>query len=285
MSGPVSRTFRSHRLRLHYLDWENDGAPAIILVHGGNDHARSWDFIAEQLRADYRILALDLRGHGDSDWSSDGHYSLTANAIDLAELIRHEQLAPATIVAHSYGAMTALHHAALFPEQVARLVAIEGIVTRSQTDGSVRERIRTHYDRQRTFIERPAPRYATIGDAAARMQVTNPRLSAEMAHHLALHGTRPTAEGGYSWKFDPLVRLRTPVDLSPQEEFGLYAEITCPVLLLQGDESGFRIDADDARAKAIADARLVTLERAGHWVQHDRLDGVTEAIRGFLSPA
>ncbi|MDH7638677.1 alpha/beta fold hydrolase [Sphingomonas oryzagri] len=285
MSAPVSREFRSRRLRLHYLEWGNDDAPTIILVHGGNDHARSWDFVADRLRGDYRIFAPDLRGHGDSDWSPDGHYSLTANAIDLAELIRHERLAPATIVAHSYGAMTALHHAALFPEQVARLVAIEGIVTRSQTDETVRDRIRTHYDRQRAFIDKTAPRYATIEDAAARMKVTNPRLSAEMAHHLALHGTRPGADGGHSWKFDPLVRLRTPIDLSPEEEFGLYAQIACPVLMLQGDESTFRIGPDDPRAGAIPDGRLVTLEGAGHWVQHDRLDGVVEAIRGFLSPA
>ena len=285
MSGPVSREFRSRRLRLHYLEWARRDAPTIILVHGGNDHAHSWDFVAGHLRNDYRILALDLRGHGDSDWSPDGHYSLTANAIDLAELIRHEQLAPATIIAHSYGAMTALHYAALFPEQVARLIAIEGIALRAQIDETVRERIRAYYDRQRAFIDKPAPRYATIENAAARMQITNPRLSMEMAHHLALHGTRPHAEGGYRWKFDPLVRLLTPVDLSPEEKFGLHARIGCPVLLLQGDESTFRIDRDDARAKAIAGARLVTLEGAGHWVQHDRLDGVVEAIRGFLSPA
>ncbi|WP_454887019.1 alpha/beta fold hydrolase [Sphingomonas oryzagri] len=285
MSGPVSRTFRSRRLRLHYLEWEHDDAPTIILVHGGNDHARSWDFVAERLRGAFRLLALDLRGHGDSDWSPDGHYSLTDNAIDLAELIRHEDLAPATIVAHSYGAMTAVHHAALFPEQVRRLVAIEGIITRSKTEEIVPERIRAWYDRQRAFIDKAAPRYATIEDAAARMLITNPRLSAEMAYHLAAQGTRLDAAGGHSWKFDLLARLRTPIDLSPEEEFALYSRIACPVLLLQGDESTFRIDPDDARVRAIADARLVTLEGAGHWVQHDRLAGVVEAIRDFVSPA
>ncbi len=64
--GPTSQSFISQRLRLNYVDWGNPGAPPLILVHGGRDHCRNWDWVAADLRRDYHIIAPDLRGHGDS---------------------------------------------------------------------------------------------------------------------------------------------------------------------------------------------------------------------------
>ena len=74
LTGPTSQTFVSQRLRLNYLDWGNPEKPLLMLVHGGRDHARSWDWVAEQLREDWHVVAFDHRGHGDSDWVSDGNY-------------------------------------------------------------------------------------------------------------------------------------------------------------------------------------------------------------------
>ena len=65
-SGPASRVFFSQRLRLHYVDWGNPAAPPLILLHGGRDHCRNWDWVASDLRRDYHVIAPDLRGHGDS---------------------------------------------------------------------------------------------------------------------------------------------------------------------------------------------------------------------------
>ncbi len=67
--GPTSRIYFSQRLRLHYVDWGNPDAPPLVLLHGGRDHCRNWDWVAEELRKDWHIIAPDLRGHGDSDWS------------------------------------------------------------------------------------------------------------------------------------------------------------------------------------------------------------------------
>src|SRR5262245_60405649 len=66
LQGPASQHYISHRLRLHYVDWGNEDAPPLLLVHGGRDHCRNWDWVAERLRKDWHILAPDLRGHGDS---------------------------------------------------------------------------------------------------------------------------------------------------------------------------------------------------------------------------
>src|SRR6516164_886165 len=75
-SGPTSRIYFSQRLRLHYVDWGNPGAPPVILLHGCRDHCRNWDWVATALRRDWHVLAPDLRGHGDSQWSPDGSYTL-----------------------------------------------------------------------------------------------------------------------------------------------------------------------------------------------------------------
>ena len=101
MPGPTSRHYISQRLRLHYVDWGNPEAPPLLLVHGGRDHCRNWDWVAQALRRDWHIICPDLRGHGDSNWSPDGNYSMSAFIYDLDQLIHQQKLAPVTIVAHS----------------------------------------------------------------------------------------------------------------------------------------------------------------------------------------
>ena len=86
-AGPTSRFYVSQRLRLHYVDWGNPDAPPLILLHGGRDHSRSWDWTAAALRNDWHVIAPDLRGHGDSAWSPDGAYMMPYFIHDLAQLI------------------------------------------------------------------------------------------------------------------------------------------------------------------------------------------------------
>ncbi len=126
-SGPTSRIYFSQRLRLHYVDWGNPTAPPLLLLHGGRDHCRNWDWVATALRRDWHVLAPDLRGHGDSQWSPDGSYSTAAYVYDLAQLIHQQELAPVTIVAHSLGGNIAIRYTGVYPDNVRRLVAIEGL--------------------------------------------------------------------------------------------------------------------------------------------------------------
>ena len=86
-AGPTSRVYFSQRLRLHYVDWGNPDAPPLILLHGGRDHCRNWDWVAADLRRDYHVIAPDLRGHGDSAWSASGHYTMANLIYDFAQLI------------------------------------------------------------------------------------------------------------------------------------------------------------------------------------------------------
>ena len=85
MPGPTSHTYFSQRLRLHYVDWGNPGKPPLLLVHGGRDHCRNWDWVAEALRDEWHIIAPDLRGHGDSQWSTDGSYTMAGSRYNQSQ--------------------------------------------------------------------------------------------------------------------------------------------------------------------------------------------------------
>ena len=126
-TGPTSQSFISQRLRLHYVAWKNADKPPLLLVHGGRDHCRNWDWTAEALRADWNVVAMDHRGHGDSEWVSDGNYTATDMVYDVVQMIRQLDKSPVTIVAHSMGGNVCLRVAALFPELVHKLVVIEGL--------------------------------------------------------------------------------------------------------------------------------------------------------------
>jgi predicted alpha/beta-fold hydrolase len=103
MSGPESRFYESQGLRLHYADWGNEEAPPLILIHGGRDHCRSWDAIARSLQPHFHVLAPDLRGHGDSDWTKGGSYALTEYVYDLTRLVQNIAERDVTIIGHSMG--------------------------------------------------------------------------------------------------------------------------------------------------------------------------------------
>ena len=95
--GPTSHYFYSQRLKLHYVDWGNPGKPLLVLIHGGRDHCRNWDWVAQALRGDYHIVAPDLRGHGDSEWARGSEYSMIDHVVDIAQLLAQLDLFPVTV--------------------------------------------------------------------------------------------------------------------------------------------------------------------------------------------
>jgi pimeloyl-ACP methyl ester carboxylesterase len=125
--GPTSHNYYSQRLKLHYVDWGNASSPPLLLIHGGRDHARNWDWVALALRHDYHIIAPDLRGHGDSEWARGGQYALIDYVLDIAQLLDQLQLFPITIIGHSLGGGIACQYSGIYPERVKRLVALEGL--------------------------------------------------------------------------------------------------------------------------------------------------------------
>ncbi|KCZ48059.1 MULTISPECIES: alpha/beta fold hydrolase [unclassified Hyphomonas] len=277
----------SQRLRLHYVDWGNEGAPTLILLHGGRDHCRNWDWVAQELRDDWHIIAPDLRGHGDSAWSSDGEYSPRANVYDLAQLIHQLNVGPVHIVAHSYGGNISLRYAGIYPDMVKKLVAIEGLgpsprMLSERSTVPPDKRMRDWIENKRAAAGRTPRKYATLEDAYKRMIEENSYLSAEQARHLTIHGISQNEDGTYSWKFDNYFRVMTPHDMPQDELEQLWANISCPTLLLYGEKSWASNPQEDGRLKHFRNAQVKLYKDAGHWLHHDKLDEFVDDLKAFL---
>ena len=285
--GPASHTYVSQRLRLHYVDWGNEGAPPLLLIHGGKDHCRNWDWVAEELSRDWHVIAPDLRGHGDSDWSPDGDYAINAYVYDLAQLIHQKKLAPVTIIAHSMGGLIALRYACLYPQNVAKLVSIEGLGHprmwyERQAKMRVEEQLREWIEQKRATAGRFPRRYDSLEEAYLRMKKENKNLSDEQAHHLTRHGMSQNEDGTYSWKFDNYVRFLNPIDLAREEDLRLWGNLRCPVRVLWGADSWVPGPWEDGLLEHFNDASLTVYDNAGHWLHHDQTAQFIAEMRAFL---
>lgn len=286
--GPTSHIYFSQRLRLHYAAWGDRDAPPLLLVHGGRDHCRNWDWVAEALRKDYHIIAPDLRGHGDSEWLKGGSYTQLDYVYDIAQLLSQTKMTPATIIGHSLGGSISLTYSGLYPETVSKLVAIEGMgpspqMLKTLTEQPIHVRLHEWINELRKIAGRTPRRYASLEEAFQRMQEENPHLSAEKARHLTIHGSNQNEDGTYSWKFDNYVRTFLPLGLSPKQNGELLGRITCPTLLVRGAESWASDPQIDGRAKVFKNVRVANIEGAGHWVHHDQLEEFLAVVRAFLA--
>ena len=287
-SGPSSHIYFSQRLRLHYVDWGNPDGPPMLLIHGGRDHCRNWDWVAEYFAKDYHIIAPDLRGHGDSQCEASGNYTQISYVYDIAQLLQQKNMHDVTVIGHSLGGAIALMYTALFPERVKKLVAIEGMgpspsLAAKQAEISINDRVRSWVDDMRKLSGRLPRRYDTLDDAFKRMRDENPHLSEEQARHLTLHGANQNEDGTYSWKFDNYVRVFSMSGLPNEEVKKMYGEISCPTLLMRGEESWASDPVADGRTQCFnCPIEYQSFANAGHWVHHDQLDGFVDRVSEFL---
>lgn len=287
-SGPSSHIYFSQRLRLHYVDWGNPDGPPMLLIHGGRDHCRNWDWVAEHFAKDYHIIAPDLRGHGDSQWEASGNYTQISYVYDIAQLLQQKNMHDVTVIGHSLGGAIALMYTALFPERVKKLLAIEGMgpspsLAAKQAEISINDRVRSWVDDMRKLSGRLPRRYDTLDDAFKRMRDENPHLSEEQARHLTLHGANQNEDGTYSWKFDNYVRVFSMSGLPNEQVKKMYGEISCPTLLMRGEESWASDPVADGRTQCFnCPIEYQSFANAGHWVHHDQLDGFVDRVSEFL---
>jgi pimeloyl-ACP methyl ester carboxylesterase len=281
---PASRHYSSQGLKLHYADWGNEGAPVLLLVHGLKDHSRCWDWTAQALRRDWHVIAPDLRGHGDSQWSADGAYLHPFHVFDIADLIDTLGTVPITIVGHSFGGNVCARYASVFPDRVRKLALIDSLGPSDEVlAGWAKrpvQRTREWIAKRRETAGRAPKRFGTVEEATARMAAANPHLSTEQARHLAEHGLRRCTDG-YSWKYDPVLGTFLPEDFAIDGK-DFWCNVSAPTLLCWGVESWTTNPDKDGRAAAFRDHRTVVFEQAGHWLHHDQLQAFLAVLREFL---
>jgi pimeloyl-ACP methyl ester carboxylesterase len=279
--SPRARTIEANRLRHHLLEWSVRG-PTVLLLHGFLEHAHTWDRVAPRVAdAGFRVLALDWRGHGDSEWiGRGGYYHFADYAADLAGIVRAVGGRTA-LVGHSMGASAALGYAGTEPERVGALVCVDALGPPDTPAEMAPERFAAWI----AALERAGRRVrgdVDVAAAAASLRQRFPELSADAARHLVEHGTRVDGEGR-RWKFDPLHQTTSPQPYYVAQARAFWRRITCPVLYVEGGSSRLRLaEVDIAERLAVLRAERVTIAGAGHHPHLERPEETSAALVGFL---
>ncbi|HET6803133.1 MAG TPA: alpha/beta hydrolase [Casimicrobiaceae bacterium] len=279
----------------HVLTWGNPQSAPLVLLHGWMDVGASFQFLVDAFRNDWYAIAPDLRGFGRSAWQAQGYWVYDYLA-DLESLLRHFiGSEPARLVGHSLGGNIVMSYAGVRPDRVARVVSLEGFGIPAEAAEDAPRKVAKWLD----AVADP-PRfqtYDTIDAVADRLQKKNPRLARDQADFLAQWWARALPDGRAALRSDPRHKLPFPHVYRIEESVAIWRNVTAPVLWVAASDSEIprwleahpegEMGADGMegvrrRMSYVRDARLVTIDDAGHMLHHDQPAAVAAQIESFL---
>ncbi len=271
---PTDKTVEVNGMSFHYLEWGQPKNPPVVMLHGGSQQAHSWDFISLPLSEHYRVIALDQRGHGDSDWAPDGDYSIEAHQQDIDGFVAALGLDRFHLIGHSMGGRNSYVWASRNPDRLRSLVIVD---TGPVAQPRGRSRIQN-------FRELP-DELDSFEEFARRVQEYTGR-SREQTLGALKYSIRQRPDGKWSWKYDKL--LRTPAykspTWSPEQLWAAVGKIACPTLVVRGGSSDIFADATMRQMQqVIAHCDTVTIPAAGHLVAGDNPADFLAAVAAFLN--
>lgn len=261
-------------LGFHYVEWGSAAAPPLLCLHGITQTAHSWDEVADDLSSDYRVICLDQRGHGDSDWAPNGEYNRRAMAADIDAITDALGLSQFLLCGMSMGGINSITFTAQHPNKVRALVIVD-VSPEIKSEG---------VQNIRTFIQ-ASDELESFEAFVERAHQFNPRRSLENIRSRLSHNLKQLPNGNWTWKYDKALR-------SSERGFqssGLLdlwddvAKIRAPTLIVKGAESD--ILSGDSAAKmqaAIPGSKLAEIPGAGHSVMGDNPVAFVAAVREFL---
>ncbi|MGH8013996.1 MAG: alpha/beta fold hydrolase [Candidatus Binataceae bacterium] len=272
---PESRQTIIGRMRFHYLDWGNRERQSLLFLHGGGLNAHTWDLVCLMLRDDYHCLALDQRGHGDSEWEPTADYRFDSQVRDIEGFVSELSLSRPLIIGHSMGGFAAMGYAVKHAKSMAGLVLVD-VAPELNLEGAVRIREFINQDRELESVEAFIERALKF----------NPRRNRELLRRSLLYNLRQLPNGKWTWKHDPN-RIGTNFEHDRVERAKLIsnatARITCPTLVMRGEHSNVLTD-ESARAfaESLPAGSWVRIADAGHTIQGDNPRALLSALRPFL---
>lgn len=256
---PVSKELVANGLRLHYLDWGNPAAPAVVCVHGYTSSAEAFNAPARRLQSRFHVLALDVRGHGESAWSPDGAYEYADQVSDLAAFVDQLGLEQFTLIGTSMGGIVAMAYAGAHPDRLRRLI-VNDIGPDTETGSQrITQMVGSRPDEFPTLEAAMAYRREVSPIVAGRSLADQQ----ELAHGVL----RQRADGCWLWKMDPTY-IRQRVERGAPVRPALWsalARVPCPTLVVWGTDSDVLSESQACRmVAALPRGELVTVPGVGH---------------------
>ena len=275
-----AQTIEVNKLNLQYREWGDPRTKhALILLHGFGETSAVWEDSAAELSREYRVIALDQRGHGGSQRASDHNYSRTSQVEDLETFIEALALRTVTLIGHGMGGANALCYAAEHPDVVSALVVIE----------AAPEVLRTGIETMRRLFA-AADAFSTLDDAVQVFQEFYPDATQDQLTRRVRASVAVTEEGSYAWDFDPIFRDATarPPEPDPGQRrmvnlWDCVERVQCPVMIVRGSETDMLTpEAVQRLHRRIPGSRVSLIEEAGHSVPSDQPAALGQHIREFL---
>jgi pimeloyl-ACP methyl ester carboxylesterase len=258
-SQPTATNLTINGLRLRYLEWGRPEALPIICVHGYTSSAEAFNAVARRLEDRGHIIAMDVRGHGESAWSPDGAYQYADQAGDLAALVDQLGIERFVLIGTSMGGIIAMAYAAQHPQRLRGLVLND--IGPDLEAGSTRI--------TGLVGSRPAD-FASLDEAIEYRRQTSPITAGrplEDQHETALGVLRQQPDGRWAWKMDPAYieqRVRRGAPVRPQLWPALET-LPCPTLVVWGTDSDVLSEAQAKRmTTALPKGELVAVPGVGH---------------------
>ena len=269
----TSRNVEIGGLKFHYTDWGGDGPP-LVMLHGLTGHARTWDHTATTLSERYQVLALDQRGHGDSGWAT--QYGLASMAQDVLGFLDALELGEVTLMGLSMGGLVSFVFAAAYPDRVTRMVIMD-IGPEIAPAGATN--VASSLAANDVF--------GSEDEAFAQARAANPRPTDATLRHRVSHNLRPLPEGTLTFKYDKALRSpRAIFDHTQEELWAAWRGVSCPVLLVRGDDSD--VLATETAKRMLAENAGVSFARipdCGHSITLDSPHGLLEVVSPWLAAA
>ncbi|MBI5947269.1 MAG: alpha/beta hydrolase [Chloroflexi bacterium] len=259
--------------RFHLLEWGEPDCSPLVLLHGGHQSAHSWDLVSLALADRFHVVALDQRGHGDSEWARDQDYAIDTMAADAFSLIEQLGMDAPIIVGHSMGGMVTMTVLKNHPG-VARAAVLVDVAPEVSLEGAASIR---------SFVE-SAVEFLDVNEFVERVRGYDPFRSKEHIERTVRYNLLERADGKYVSKCDPTIVGRA-ADDAPRGRVSLAEaeQFACPVLVVRGQYSNILEPAAARRfADALARGELVTVGDCGHNVHSQNTVGFLHAVRPFL---
>ncbi|GAA5185463.1 alpha/beta hydrolase [Niveibacterium umoris] len=282
----VSEWLDVRGLRLHVRRWPNQGAPKLFLLHGWMDVSASFQFVVDALRDDWDVIAPDLRGFGESEWSPDS-YIFAHYLADLDALLEaYSPDEPARLVGHSLGGNLVCLYGGVRPARVRALATLDAFGLRDAAPDEAPGRLEKWLQQLRTPEQFRS--YPDFSGLARQLRLENPRLTPPRAEFLAHHIGEEDGLGGVIRAADPAHKHVSPALYRFAEVAAVWQRVSAPVLAVLADDSvllerlGLARDEVTARLTMFRDLRVETIRESGHNLHLEQPDELARVVEEFF---